>query len=88
MLFKGYYTVILHAHEWVRREKRGEWEKFRQICRFQTNDICAFEEFKKREVGNIFVQFFSERIYLLWERSILFIGRVIVHQIRKRCFWR
>lgn len=57
----GYYTAVIHAHEWARKDKAYAWEQLKQICETKANNIVDFETFRKRKGGNAIAQASFER---------------------------
>lgn len=77
----GYYTAILHAHEWIRKDKSEDKKCFENLLK--NNMVCfmPFDNFKERHVGNQYIQRFSEIRCLLWQRKILPILVEIKHML-------
>lgn len=53
---KGYFTAVLHAHEWIRGDKKQAWEKLKRICTYDSCNIVGFNEYINRKVGLSFLQ--------------------------------
>ena len=66
----GYYTVVLHAHEWVRTDKEKAWYDFCDVCKRFEKDIVPFDVFCSDEIGNAFIQKKCEKLYLIWSTSL------------------
>ena len=64
----GYYTAVLHAHEWVMPGRNRIFERFQQLCNDGTNIIVSFDEFKKWPSGHPFSQRIYEIVYLVLAR--------------------
>jgi predicted deacetylase len=77
---KGYYTVVLHAHEWVRPDKAKDWHGFNQICDDYMTDIVSFEVYKEGPLGNQYIQMINERLYY-W---FVLLKRFLTRRILKR----
>ena len=60
----GYYTAVLHAHEWDFPNRKGLWEKFQVFCNDENNIFVSFDEYIKQPIGNTVVQRLYEKIYL------------------------
>lgn len=60
----GYYTAVMHAHEWVKLEKKRDWIRFQEICNQYANDIVSFDDFQKRRIGNTNIQRINEYLYV------------------------
>ncbi len=74
---RGYYTVVLHAHEWLRPEKNEAWVKLKEICSMYANQIVSFDEFRRRSCGNSFVQKIDEILYVFfWNKIAPYLIRV------------
>ena len=62
----GFYTVVLHAHEWVRPEKSKAWDDLQRVCYIFKNDIVSFDDYKQTQLGNSLIQSFDEKMFFLW----------------------
>lgn len=61
----GYYTAVLHAHEWVRADKRGDYNRYKELLENHNREIVGFDDFSTVwKPGNCFWQRISEIIYL------------------------
>lgn len=67
----GYITAVVHAHEWVRTEKRVEVEKFIVMLKELRKDIVGFDDFCKWEIGNRLVQSIIEIGYMFFRDRVL-----------------
>ena len=68
---EGYVTAVMHAHEWVRAEKRGEFLKFEGLLKDYRNEIVGFEEFSQWKSGNAFVQRMVEKGYMFLRDQVV-----------------
>ncbi|MBQ6751454.1 MAG: DUF2334 domain-containing protein [Bacteroidaceae bacterium] len=68
--FGGYYTAVLHAHEWVKDEKKQAWNKFQKLCMDDRITIVSFNEYKFRSLGVFVNQYLIEKVYIIWERCL------------------
>ena len=62
---KGFITAVVHAHEWVKDEKRGENLKFEKLLKDYRGDIVGLDDFCKWKEGCGLVQRIIEIIYML-----------------------
>lgn len=60
------YTVVLHAHEWVRPDKAKAWEDLKKICEKYREEIVKFDDFKLANLGCEYYQIINERLFFLW----------------------
>lgn len=67
----GFVTAVMHAHEWVREEKRGEFLKFEGLLRDYLDEIVRFDEFCQWKAGNALVQRTMEKGYLNMKALII-----------------
>ena len=73
----GYYTTVLHAHEWVIQEKKKSWKRFQEICNRYANEIVSFDDYIKRECGNTTVQRMNEYLYVsFWNNFVPFLFKI------------
>lgn len=77
MRFGIYHTAILHAHEWVREDKKYAWDQLQTILNNRNNMIVNFDAIKRRNLGNSTIQMTNERLYLIWDNLIFSIFRKI-----------
>lgn len=80
---EGYYTAIVHAHEWIRPEKAYGWKQLQRLCMKHQNEIVNFDIFSEWPIGNTFFQRLLERLYILTYRYIVPILSYIKHNILK-----
>lgn len=59
----GYYTVVLHAHEWIREDRKHVWKKLVKVINDENNRFVSFEDFCKWPAGFSFVQRIFEKTY-------------------------
>lgn len=60
----GFVTSVIHAHEWERVEKRGEFEKFDKLLKVYNKDVVNFDLFREWNKGSIVVQRNVELLYM------------------------
>lgn len=60
----GFVTSVIHAHEWERVEKRGEFEKFEKLLKVYNKDVVDFDSFREWHKGSIVVQRNVELLYM------------------------
>lgn len=75
---KGYVTAVVHAHEWVRQEKAGDWNKFQRLVTDNKTEIVTFDSYVNRKEGNAFFQRIVERFYLFYTLML----RPILYRIK------
>lgn len=76
----GYFTAIMHAHEWVIPQKKKSWNKFQSICSRYANEIVSFDRFRKRECGNAIIQRLNEYLYVsFWNNFVPFLKKMKHH---------
>lgn len=51
-----YYTAVIHAHEWVRPEKKKAWYKLENLCKKNHDEIVSFNHYILRETGIPYIQ--------------------------------
>lgn len=61
----GFVTAVMHAHEWVIEEKKGEFLKFEGLLRDYRDEIVGFKDFCQWKSGNTFVQRMVEKGYMV-----------------------
>ena len=67
----GYYTAVMHVHEWKRPEKKKRQSRFMNLCDQYSDDIVSFDEYCKQPCGNVIRELAKERLFLLWQRYLL-----------------
>lgn len=77
----GFVTAVMHAHEWVREEKRGEFLKFKGLLSDYRSEIVGFDEFCQWKAGNAFVQRMVEKEYIVARQTVF---SYVVKLLRKR----
>ena len=80
----GYYTVVLHAHEWNYPEKADAYDRFNVLCKKYSTDFVDFSEYTDRKCGIYGVQRIIEIVVVFWRRQLFPIIRKIYHKIRKK----
>lgn len=68
---KGYYTAVLHSHEWVHPQKVSEWLRFQKICNEHGDEIVNFDVFSRWPLGIALLQRINESLYLFCQRNIV-----------------
>lgn len=72
MRFAGeYFTAVVHAHEWEKKEKEREWCKYKSLLESYGQEIVSFAEFCQWKKGNGCLQRISERSYMVFRDYIL-----------------
>ena len=61
----GYYTAVLHAHEWARYNNDYMLSKFRLFCYNKDNKFVTFEEYIRQEKGMALPQRLIEYLYVI-----------------------
>ena len=72
-IFETYVTAIVHVHEWVRDDKKNNWDRLVDLC-YKNNKtimIVPFDSFKEREQGLYCIQKADEKIYMFLYRYIV-----------------
>ena len=67
---KGYITAIVHAHEWKRVDKVGEWVNFQSMLLNYSRYIVPFAEFSKWPKGIAFFQTIIARVFFVYIHCI------------------
>lgn len=80
----GYYTVVLHAHEWARDGENRVWNNLRKLCEEYNSDITTFGEYKKRKRGCLLIQLANEKIYMFYRKKIVPVLVALKHYIENR----
>lgn len=60
----GYVTAVVHAHEWVKNDKKDDWVKFVKLIQEHSSEIVSFDDYIKRTKGLWLVQRFNEILCL------------------------
>lgn len=60
----GYYTAVLHAHEWVKPEGKRTYERLKELCTNPSNEILLFRDYIKQAGGTPFIQRLYEWCYV------------------------
>lgn len=79
----GYYTAVIHAHEWVKKEKAGDKKHFEKLLKDYAVQIVSFDNFANRNLGCPFIQRHIEKSYLIWEQRVAPILVHIKHKINR-----
>lgn len=61
----GYYTIVLHAHEWAKEAKKYVWNSFRELMDDDKNDFVTFNDYKNQPCGNAWIQRLYEHTYTI-----------------------
>lgn len=69
--FLNYHTIVLHAHEWVRQEKKGEKAGLITLLNNKKIQFLTFYEFANRERGYPFFQRNTEVFNLFVKQTII-----------------
>ncbi len=59
----GFITAVVHAHEWVRNDKKQDWFSFNDVVNNHTDEIVSFSEFIKWGKGLAYTQQCDAHIY-------------------------
>lgn len=62
---RGYYTAVLHAHEWVREDRKDAWNNFQKLMDNKKNDFVTFNDYKNQPCGNAWIQRLYEHTYTI-----------------------
>lgn len=68
---RGYYTAVIHTHEWILPQKSQDWNRLQHLCEYYQNDIVSFQEFSKWTIGYAPIQRFIEKLNLCCNRYII-----------------
>lgn len=68
---RGYITAVVHAHEWVRADKVEDWQKFIDLIKQHSEELCSFEEFVEWKNGVSWVQRIDELFYMFLRDRIV-----------------
>lgn len=55
-----YYTVVLHAHEWVREDKCQDWTRLVQLVERHHEELVSFQNYCQQPIGIPIMQRTSE----------------------------
>ncbi len=61
----GYYTAVIHAHEWGYPEKAHEQVKFKNLINNHSREIISFNQFCSQKKGSSIIQRLDEQIYYI-----------------------
>ena len=68
---KGYFTAVMHAHEWVFEIKANAYLQYQEIITNHSSEIVTFDIFKEWRDGISLVEILREKIYLFYRLSKL-----------------
>ena len=80
---EGYYTVVLHAHEWNYSDKADAYDRFKALCEKYPTEFVDFKEYADRKCGIYSVQRGIEWANVLWRRQLFPLARRIYHTCKK-----
>lgn len=80
---RGFLTAVVHAHEWKREDKVGEWENFQKILDNNSSEIVPFSVFCEWKTGGAFFQKLNACFYKFYSFRIHPILSVLKHAILK-----
>ena len=78
----SHVTAVLHAHEWVREDKKQDWTLFQELIKNHSSEIVSFDEFKLWGKGNPIVQIIDGEIYSFYRKSI----RPVLSRVKRMIF--
>lgn len=78
---KGYLTAVVHAHEWKREDKVGEWNNFQEMLKNYSSEIVSFPVFCEWKNGVAVIQKVTAWFYKLFSLRIRPILSVVKHTI-------
>ncbi len=67
----GFYTAVIHAHEWVNPQRVSEWVKFNNLCNVYSEYIVDFNVFSRWPKGPTLCQRTNELLYLYFQNVIV-----------------
>ena len=67
----GYYTAVIHAHEWSRPDKSHARLELQDLCKTYKDEIVRFEEFSQWRVGYAPLQRLIEKMHVFTSRYII-----------------
>lgn len=68
-ILPGINTIVLHVHEWVKKDKLQEFDELSSLCKRHQSELVSLEDLKT-EIGNKYLQQLYEKIYLVWEQIV------------------
>jgi predicted deacetylase len=80
---KGYLTAVVHAHEWKREDKVGEWDNFQEMLKNYSSEIVPFPIFCEWKNGVAAIQKLNAWFYRFFNLRIRPILSDIKHTIIK-----
>lgn len=78
---KGMYTAVFHAHEWVRRDKKADFDSFVNLIKLHHNDIVSFPCYSSVDPSLSCIQIIIEKIYVYYAYNIKPILSYIFHKV-------
>lgn len=79
----GYYTVVLHAHEWNIPQKADAFDRFVALCEANEGSFVDFHEFADRKCGISRIEQLEEALVVLWRRQLYPMARQLYHKIKR-----
>lgn len=79
----GYYTVVLHAHEWNDPKKADAFDRFVALCEKYGDDFVDFNEYASVKCGIPVIERLEEWLLVLWRRQIFPTALKAYHAVRK-----
>lgn len=83
LLKSEYSTIVFHPSEWVRPDKAYGYDHLRSFCELHKDEIVDFTQYSQQPVGNYLIQLLDEKLYLIWNRHIAKIARILRNLIVK-----
>ena len=78
----GYVTAVVHAHEWVREDKKNDWALFHNLIKNHSSEVASFEEFKLWKKGTPIVQIVDGVLYSFYRKSM----RPVLSRVKRFLF--
>ena len=66
----GYYTAVIHAHEWTRPDKASGFNDLCNLCTQYKHSLVDFKEYKTQPLGYLPWQILTEKVFMLWQYYI------------------
>ena len=67
---KAYYTVVFHAHEWIRPDKAAGFSVLVNLCATHTQELVNFNTYKQQPLGKLLYQILMEKWTVCWQNHI------------------
>lgn len=67
---EGYFTAVVHAHEWEREDRQIEWKRYCDLLTKHFKDIVTFDEFCQWRNSNPHGQRFVECVYYVLKQYV------------------